>query len=312
MLTLAKLVIALVCLSVLPHAAWADPTISGNLNGTFTGSATDGSGSYSGNVEGGWSVTGTSDANGNFVGSVTGTGTFGGTGISGAWQVTGFNSATKTISVVWSAPGNNGPSGGSADGSVSLVLDTATGIATGGFQGQIFTPNGVKNVSGTWTIQFQGMANMVVTGKVQGSFTGSASQIGNISGTVSGDWTVRLMPNGAIAGTASGSYNGGNMPVLGYGSVCVCGTWIATLSQGTDGKFSLVGSWSHPIVAGTLGGSGGGPIVWYLDTSTTPIQASGNFSGSTNFAVPLPAPLPAISVPISTSGNWQATLPMNP
>ena len=309
---LSRLVIAFAWLVLSPYAAWATQTISGNLSGTFTGNATDGSGSYSGNVEGSWTASGTFDSSGIYVASVTGSGTFGGNGMSGSWQATGFNPATKLISVSWAAPGNNGPTGGTADGSVSLVVDTATGIATGGFQGQIYTSSGIKTVSGTWTVQFQGLANSVVTGKVQGSFSGTASYVGAVSGTASGDWTVRFMPDGSVTGTAGGSYDGGNIAVPGYGSVCICGTWTATLSQGSDGKFRLDGSWTHPVVSGTLNGSGGGPIVWYIDTSTTPMQASGSFSGSTTFSVPLPSPLPAMSLPISTSGSWQATLPINP
>jgi hypothetical protein len=83
----------------LPYAAWSAQTVNGNLSGTFSGGATDGSASYSGNVEGGWSAGGTFDASGVFVETVSGSGTFGGSGISGSWQVTGYNAATKAISV---------------------------------------------------------------------------------------------------------------------------------------------------------------------------------------------------------------------
>lgn len=295
-----------------PHPAWSAQTVTGNLSGTFSGNATDGSANYSGNVEGSWSASGTFDASGNFVESVSGSGTFGGIGVSGSWQVTGYNSATKTISVAWSAPGSRGPSKGTSDGSVNLVVDTATGIASGAFQGQIYTADGTKSISGTWTIRFQGLANTVVTGKIQGTFSGSASYVGNVSGSATGDWVVRFMPDGSVSGTASGTYDGGNIAVPGYGSVCICGTWIAAVSRGTDGKYRLEGSWTHPAVSGTLDGNGGGPIVWYINTDATPIQANGNFLGSTSFSIPMPAPAPAISIAISTSGNWEATLPLNP
>lgn len=301
-----RLMIVLAGLALSPYPAWSAQTITGDLSGTFTGSATDASASYAGNIEGRWSAAGTFDASGNFVESVTGSGTFGGNGIAGSWQVTGYNSVTKTISISWTAPGGRGPSSGSADGSVALVVDTATGTATGPFQGQFFTPDGIKSISGTWTVRFMGAANSVVTGKIQGSFSGSASYVGNVSGSVSGDWTVRFMPDGSVSGTASGSYDGGNIPVSYYGNVCICGTWIASVSRGSDGKYRLDGSWTHPVVAGTLDGSGGGPIVWYINTDVTPIQASGNFSGSTSFS------FPPISIPITTSGSWQATLPINP
>ena len=307
-----KVLAILLCLTAFSLPAWAAQTVNGHLNGVFSGNATDGSADYSGNVEGTWTASGTFDTRGNFVESVTGAGTFGGIGIAGSWVVTGYNAATNTISVSWTAPGNRGPSGGSADGSVALVVDTATGIATGTFQGQFFTATGVKSISGTWTVRFQGVANSVVTGQIHGNFSGSASYVGNVNGTVTGDWVVRFMPDGTVAGTSSGSYNGGNIAVPGYGSVCVCGTWMATVNRGDDGTFRLDGSWTHPVVSGTLDGSGGGPIVWYINTDVTPIQASGTFSGSTAFRVPLPLPLQPVSVSVSTSGNWAATLPLNP
>lgn len=311
MKTLYRLFIVITCL-LMASPTWAAQTINGYLSGTFTGNATDGSGTYSGNVEGNWTASTTYNANSLFIENVTGSGTFGGDGIAASWQATGYNSATKTISISWVAPGGRGPTLGSADGSVSLVVDTATGIATGTFQGPVYTAQGTKTINGTWTVQFQGAANSVVTGQIQGNFSGTASYLGNISGTATGSWTVRFMPDGSVAGTASGSYNGGNISVAGYGSVCICGTWIAVLNKGKDGLFRLDGSWTHPVVSGTLDGAGGGPLVWYIDSSTAPIQATGNFSGSTTFTIPLPSPLPAMSVPISTSGNWSATLPIDP
>lgn len=309
---LYRLLIVMIC-TFMAYPAWAIQTVSGDLNGTFTGNATDGSGTYTGNIEGNWTASGVFDATGNFVETVTGSGTFGGNGIAGSWQITGYNAVTNSISVSWVAPGNRGPSLGTADGSGELVVNTATGIATGAFQGQVFTPGGIKTVTGTWTVRFQGAAGSAVSGQIQGSFSGSADYVGSINGAVTGSWTVRLMPDGSVAGTASGSYDGGNIAVSGgYGSVCICGTWIASVSQGADGAFRLDGSWTHPVVSGTLDGSGGGPLVWYIDTSTVPIQATGNFSGATAFTVPLPAPLQPVQVSVSTSGNWNATLPINP
>lgn len=304
-----RLLIVMLCIFAYP--SWAGQIISGDLTGTFTGSATDGSGTYTGNVEGNWTASAVSDANGLFVENVTGSGTFGGNGIAGSWQATGYNSTTKTISISWIGPGDRGPSLGSADGSVTLVVDTATGIATGAFQGRVFTPNGTKTINGTWQVQFQGAAQSVVSGQVQGNFSGSADYVGNVNGVVTGNWTVRFMPDGSVAGTASGSYDGGNRTVSGY-TLCICGNWIAVINRGANGTFRLEGSWTHPVVSGTLDGAGGGPLIWYIDTSTSPLQATGNFSGSTVFTVPLPAPAPSMSVPVSTSGNWTATLPFNP
>lgn len=303
----------LVLFGAVSGTAWSAQAFSGHLNGSFTGAAADGSGNFSGAIEGAWTASGTSDASGVFIETVGGSGSFGGAGIAGNWTVAGYNSQTKSISVTWNAAGGRGPGSGAgtADGTTTLVVDTATGVATGGFQGQVYTPQGVKTVSGTWTVQFQGAANTVVTGKVQGSFSGSASYVGAVNGTVTGDWTVRVMPDGSVAGTASGSYDGGNIPVAGYGSVCICGTWLANVVRGTDGQFRLEGSWTHPVVSGTLDGRGGGPIVWYINTSTTPMQASGNFDGSVGFTVTIPL-LGTVSVPVSTSGTWTAELPLNP
>ena len=291
---------------------WAAQTVNGNLTGTFTGSATDGSGSYSGNIDGTWTATGTFDATGNFVENVTGDGTFGGEGIAGTWLMSGYNSSTKTISVSWAAPNNRGPSGGTADGAVSLVVDTATGIAEGTFTGQFFTAAGTKTINGTWTVLFQGAPASVVTGQIQGSLNGNVAYLGAITGSVDGTWRVSFMTDGSVTGSASGSYDGGTY-ATDYGSVCVCGNWIAAISRGADGQYRLEGSWTHPDISGTLSGSGGGPIVWYIDTSTNPIQASGNFSGSNSFSIVMgPAGTPPTSVPVSVSGRWTATLPIDP
>ncbi len=306
-------VLFLLLLTAVCGAAWPAQVFSGQLSGSFSGAASDGSGNYSGSIEGTWNASGTSDAAGIFIETVGGSGSFGGSGIAGNWSVGGYNAQTKSISITWNAAGGRGPASGSgtADGTTTLVVDTATGVATGGFQGQVYTSQGVKTISGTWTVSFQGAANTVVTGKVQGSFSGTASYVGAVNGTVTGDWTVRFMADGSVAGTASGNYDGGNIPVAGYGSVCICGTWLANVIRGTDGQFRLEGSWTHPVVSGTLDGRGGGPIVWYIDTSTTPIQASGNFDGSVGFSVTIPG-LGTVSYPVSVGGNWNAVLPLNP
>ena len=302
------LLLAAVCGTASPAQVF-----SGQLSGSFSGAARDGSGNYSGSVEGTWDASGTSDAAGVFIETVGGSGSFGGSGIAGNWSVTGYKGKTKSISITWTTAGGRGPASasGTADGATTLVVDTATGVATGGFQGQVYTTQGAKTISGTWTVLFQGAANTVVTGGVQGTFSGTASYVGAVSGTVTGDWTVRFMPDGSVAGTASGSYDGGNIPVAGYGTICICGTWLANVIRGSDGQFRLEGSWTHPVVSGTLDGRGGGPIVWYIDISTTPMQASGNFDGSVGFAVTIPG-LGAMSIPVSVSGNWNATLPINP
>lgn len=306
---------ALFLLLLAAFSATASPAqvFSGQLSGSFSGAASDGSGSVTGGIEGEWNASGTSDAAGLFVETVGGSGTFGGAGIAGTWSVTGYNAQTKTISVTWNAAGGRGPASGSgtADGTTTLVVDTATGVATGGFQGQVYTAQGIKTVTGTWTVRFQGAADTVVTGKVQGSFSGTASYVGAVNGTVTGDWTVRFMPDGSVAGTASGSYDGGSIPVAGYGAICICGTWLANVVRGTDGQFRLEGSWTHPVVSGTLDGRGGGPIVWYIDTGTTPMQAGGNFDGSVGFTVTIPF-LGTATYPVSVSGNWNAVLPINP
>ena len=307
---LANALFWLACLLIVP-ASWAVQAVNGNLTGTFTGTASDGSGTYTGNIDGSWTATGTFDQNGNFVENVTGSGTFGGQGIAGTWTMASYNAATKTINVTWTAPGNRGPTSasgsGTADGSVTMVVDTATGLAKGNFTGQFFTDSGTKTINGTWTVQFQGLASSEITGKVQGGFNGSASFIGNIKGTVDGTWLVRVMPDGSVTGTASGTYTGEKIYTYSGYNVCVCGTWVALLTKGSDGQFRLEGSWTHPDISGTLGGSGGGPIVWYIDVSKVPLQASGTFSGSTGFPVPI-----IQSINISTNGSWTATLPINP
>lgn len=312
MLTFIR-VVFLLLLSAVCGAAWPAQEFSGHLSGSFTGAASDGSGNYSGAVEGTWNAAGTSDAAGVFIETVGGSGSFGGAGIAGTWSMVGYDPQTKSISVTWNAAGGRGPvsgAAGTADGTTTLVVDTASGVATGGFQGQVYTAQGVKTINGTWTVRFQGAADTVVTGRVQGSFGGSASYVGAVNGTVSGDWTVRVMPDGSVAGTASGSYDGGSIAVQGY-TICICGTWLANVVRGSDGQFRLEGSWTHPVVSGTLDGRGGGPIVWYIDTSTSPMQAGGNFDGSVGFSVAIPL-LGTQTVPVSVGGTWNATLPLNP
>jgi hypothetical protein len=307
-------IVTVAVLFLLTGAAWSAQTLTGDLTGTFTGRATDGSGTdYTGNISGQWSASAIVGATGVTVESVSGTGAFGGYGLAGTWVMTGYDSLTNTIHVTWTGPGGRGPlsASGSADGSVSLVVDTARGIATGDFAGSVFTPQGVKTIAGTWTVQFQGLANATVSGKVEGDFSGSASYVGNVGGSVSGDWSVRIQADGSVAGSASGTYDGGNIDVPGYGTICICGTWLANVTRGTDGQYQLQGGWTHPVVSGNLEGSGGGPLVWYLDVSTTPFQASGDFGGQVIFQVTLPM-LGAMDIPISVSGNWTATLPLNP
>ena len=311
MLTFIR-ILSLVMFSVFSGAVWSAQTISGQLSGTFTGAASDGSGSYSGGIAGAWNASANLEG-GLFIESVGGSGSFGGSGIAGDWKVVGYNTQTKAISITWDAAGDRGPksSTGTADGSTTLIVDTATGIATGSFEGQVYTVAGIKTVRGTWTVRFMGAALTVVTGKVLGTFGGMTSEVGAINGTVTGDWNVRFMPDGSVSGTASGVYDGGNIPVANYGTICICGTWLANVLQGTDGKFRLEGSWTHPVVSGTLGGSGGGPLVWYIDNSVRPIQATGNFDGSVGFVVTVPI-LGTITVPIRVNGDWSAVLPINP
>lgn len=300
--------LACVALLALWCALAAAASLGGDLAGTFQGTADDGA-AYSGAIEGRWTASGTF-SNTVFVENVTGSGTFGGSGIGGNWSMAGYDSATNTISVNWSAAGNRGPGKGSADGSVKLVVNPAAGVATGAFSGQIYTDKGARNVTGTWTVRFQGAAGAEVTGKIQGNFAGTATYLGNVAGSVSGNWKVRVMPDGSVVGNASGRYDGGLVSVPGYGSVCICGDFQATLNRGTDGLYSLQGSWTHPVVSGALEGSGGGPIVWYIDTSKSPMQASGQFSGASSVTVAVPI-VGSISASIGTQGTWTATLPFN-
>jgi hypothetical protein len=293
--------------------AWASQSLNGELTGNFTGRATDGSAEFTGVISGQWSASATAGPSGLSVETVSGTGTFGGIGLSGTWTMASYDPLTNTIHVSWMAPGERGPlsAAGVADGAVTLVVDTARGIATGDFTGQAFTPAGTKTITGTWTVQFQGLANGTISGRVAGQFSGSASYVGAVSGTVSGDWSVRVLADGSVAGSASGTYDGGSIAIPGYGSICICGTWLANVSQGENGQYRLEGGWTHPVVSGNLEGSGGGPLVWYLDVSTTPIQASGDFSGRVGFVVSVPV-LGTMSVPVSVNGSWTATLPINP
>ncbi|MCX7172688.1 MAG: hypothetical protein NT159_01880 [Proteobacteria bacterium] len=296
--------------SLLAGPANADQTASGAAVGTFTGTTSDNATNFSGNIEGQWLVTISTTPSGSSSAAVTGSGTFGAQGISGTWQVVGYDPATMTIRVSWSAPGNRGPvssgGNGAADGGVNLVLDPATGKATGAFSGQVYIGGANKTVSGTWVVTFQSAAIAGVRGNVNGSFSGTATAVGNISGAATGTWVASLQSDGSVTGSASGTFNGGNVAVPPYGNVCICGTWVGTLARSTQGVFSFQGSWTQPVVSGSASGAGGGPMSWVLDTSTTPFNASGSFSGSTTFTVM------GFSIPISASGNWSATLPLTP
>lgn len=288
--------------------ASADQTISGSLNGTFSGATTDNSATVSGNIEGDWSAIISTNSSGTSSITASGTGSFGGTGLSGTWQITGYDPATGRISVVWSAPGNRGPlsAKGLADGNVSLMLDPATLKATGAFTGQFYTANGVKTVNGTWTVTLQNPAVATLNGSVQGTFLGTASFVGNVSGSATGTWKAHVLPDGSITGSANGTYDGGNVAVPLYGTVCICGTWTGTLSRSSQGVYSFEGSWTHPNVSGTAEGQGGGPMSWAIDTGTTPFRGDGSFSGSTSFT------FLSITVPISASGTWSAIFPFTP
>lgn len=83
-------------------------------------------------------------------------------------------------------------------------------------------------------------------------------------------------------------------------------TWVGTLARSTAGVYSFQGSWAQQNVSRSTAGTGGGPMAWALDTSTTPFNASGSFSGSTTFTVM------GFSIPIAACGNWSATLPLAP
>lgn len=289
--------------------AQASLTINGDLGGSFSGTATDGSGSYSGNITGSWSATGPFDGSAAPVTTLTASGSFGGLGVAGNWQVTSFDIASKRLAITWAAPGQRGPGGVQGDGSVALNLDLGTATASGNFQGQVYTDKGIKTLTGTWTIRFQPAANTKVSGSVQGSFTGNASYVGAVSGGVTGSWAARLLADGSVVGEGNGSYDGGNINVPGYGTVCICGTWGANLVKDGSGQYKLVGAWTHPDVSGTLGGVGGGAMTWKLNLGTIPMQASGDFSGSTSFTVSVPL-LGTMTVPIAASGAWNATLPV--
>jgi hypothetical protein len=123
--------------------------------------------------------------------------------------------------------------------------------------------------------------------------------LGTVTGTVTGDLTARFLPDGSVAGVARGSYDGGTVA-----DVCVCGTWLANVIRDAAGQYRLEGSWTHPQAAGTHEGRGGGPVLWYINTSTNPISASGNFTGLVTFAV---SPFP-----LTVGGTWTATVPLDP
>lgn len=297
-------------MSLCAAPASADQTLTGALVGTFTGATPDNAESFAGNVEGQWLATiVTGDAGATSI-TASGSGTFGAQGISGTWQVTGYDPATLRISVAWSAPGNRGPlsiSGdGTADGSVSLTLDPATGRATGDFTGQFYSGGSAKTINGTWVVTLQSPASASIHGSVDGSFAGTASIVGNVAGAVAGSWVADIQPDGSVTGSASGTFNGGNVAVPLYGNVCICGTWMGTLARSSGGVYSFQGSWTQPNVSGAASGSGGGPMTWIIDTNTTPFNASGDFSGATTFT------FLSFSLPISAAGTWNATLPFAP
>lgn len=287
----------------------ADQNLAGALVGTFTGTTTDNSATFSGNVEGQWLATIATSAAGASSITASGSGTFGAKGISGTWQITGYDPATGKINVTWSAPGNRGPlsSSGTADGSVSLTLDPATGKASGAFTGQFYAgSDGVKTVNDTWTVSLLSPAASTVRGSVGGNFTGTASFVGGVSGAVTGNWVANVHADGSVTGSANGTFNGGNVAVPYYGNVCICGTWSGTLTRDSRGIYSFDGSWTQPQVSGTAVGAGGGAMTWTIDIGTTPFKASGDFSGSTSFS------FLSFSVPIAASGTWNATLPLTP
>jgi hypothetical protein len=306
-----KTILFLLCalLSFFAPLAEANLNLNGDLAGSFTGSASDGSGSYSGNITGNWNAAGPFDNSSAPIATLTASGSFGGLGVAGSWQVTAFDPVAKSIAISWAGPGMRGPGGNQGDGSATLALDLNTATASGAFHGQVYTDNGIKTLNGTWTIRFQPAANTKLSGNVQGSFSGNASFVGAVSGSATGTWAARLLADGTIVGEGNGTYNGGNINVSGYGVVCICGTWAANLVKDANGQYQLAGAWTHPDVSGTLGGVGGGAMTWKLDLSTVPLQASGNFSGSTAFTVSVPL-LGTITVPIAASGNWSATLPL--
>ncbi len=285
-------------------------TLSGDLAGSFTATANDGSGSYSGNITGSWTAAGPFDASATPITSLTASGSFGGLGIAGAWSVSSFDVASKALNITWSGPGQRGPGGNQGDGSAKLTLDLSNATAQGAFQGQIYTGQGVKTVTGTWNIRFQPAANTKVNGSVNGSFSGTASFVGAVSGQATGTWAARVLADGSIVGEGQGSYNGGNINVPLYGPVCICGTWSANLQKDANGQYLLVGAWTHPDISGTLSGVGGGAVTWQLNINSVPLQASGNFTGTTNFSVSAPV-IGNITVPIQAQGNWTATLPLS-
>jgi hypothetical protein len=107
-------------------AAATRQAFSGSLSGSFSAAATDGSGNYSGSIEGTWNASGRSSRV--FIEALEGLGSFGGSGIAAEWSVSSYDPQTKAIAILWSAPGNRGPlsSSGTADGGALLVLDTDT------------------------------------------------------------------------------------------------------------------------------------------------------------------------------------------
>lgn len=292
----------------LPSIAIAVP-LTGDLGGTFTGRLAGATADVTGTITGSWTADVTLGTTAT-VNSVTATGSFGGPGVSGTWGIAGYDPATNTISVTWTAPGNRGPSSlagsGTADGSASLQVNTTTGVATGSFTGRVFTDGGEKTITGTWTIQFQGLSRLTRRGSVVGTWTGTATYLGPISGTVSGNWTARFLPDGTISAEASGTFQGGPYAVqtpVGTQQVVISGTYIVTLSRDSRGNYALTGSWTHPVLSGVLGALGGGEMTWNLDLGRSPMGGDGTFSGQGTFTVPTFG-----SATVSTRGTYEVTL----
>lgn len=284
-------------------------SLTGEVAGTFSGAASDGSGNYSGSVSGTWSAEGALSG-ATPLATVSASGSFGGDGIAGNWQTKSFDPTTLSLAVNWAAADNRGPSGGTADGSVALKIDLATATASGNFTGQVYTANGLKTVTGTWNVRFVGNASSVVNARIQGSFAGTASFVGNVTGNVAGVVAVHVLNDGTVTAAATGTFNGGNITVPGAGTVCICGSWLANLVKDSNGQYKLAGAWVQPIISGTVNGSGGGGIVFNLNLATSPIQASGTFAGSSTYTVSLPI-LGTSNIPVASSGNWNVTLAFN-
>ena len=105
-------------------------------------------------------------------------------------------------------------------------------------------------------------------------------------------WPAQVV-SGQLSGSFTGAASDGNGTYIGG----IKGAWTASVTVDASG-----------VSVETVGGSG--PIVWFINTSTNPMHAGGNFDGSVVFAVTVPF-LGTISQPISVSGSWNAVLPIN-